>query len=48
MRKAKKSKRARCAYKRCNKDIKKNISYYYKGKYYCNKNHAIKDKKGVE
>jgi len=40
---AKNARRTKCAYSKCNKDpFLKNIAYYYKGIYYCNKNHRIK------
>jgi len=40
---AKAKRRTKCTYSKCNKDpFQKNIAYYYKGEYYCCKNHRIK------
>ena len=39
---AKSARRTKCAYSQCRKDpFKKNLAYYYKGLYFCNKNHKI-------
>ena len=43
---SKSSRRAKCSYAKCTKDsFKKSLGYYYKGRYYCGKTHAIKAKK---
>lgn len=40
---AKSARRTRCEYSKCNKDpFLKNLAYYYKGMYFCCKNHRIK------
>ena len=46
---AKSARRTRCAYKNCHKDpFQKNLAYYYKGLYFCNRNHRIKHFKELE
>lgn len=42
----KQRKRALCEF--CKKDIKKNLSYYRDGKYYCNHNHYVRLKKKIK
>ena len=47
MRKTTKNKRrTKCSYEKCTKErFRKNLGYYYKGRYYCNVGHAIRAKK---
>lgn len=42
--KAKARKSTKCKYQKCNKDIKKKLSYYRDGSYYCQKRHWYKQR----
>jgi len=42
---AKNKKHTKCTFQGCTISFKKNLGYYYRGKYYCGKTHARKDKK---
>jgi len=42
---AKNARRTKCSYAKCTKDsFRKNLGYYYKGRYYCGKSHARRAK----
>ena len=39
----KERRKAKCSYAKCTRDpFKKNLGYYYKGRYFCSKGHARK------